>query len=65
MCVHVSICTPTLFLEGEVTFGDVCFSVPFPSTAHQRKTQFSKRKEFEINFAFYFLPSRLFKATSR
>lgn len=40
MCVHVSICTPTLFGKwGHIW--DVCFSVLYPLTAHQKKAQLS------------------------
>lgn len=36
MCVHVSICTPTLFGKWGFIW-DVCFIVLYPLTAHQKK----------------------------
>lgn len=52
MCVHVSICTPTLFGKWSYIW-DVCFSVLYPLTAHQKKAQFSSKsyKEFEGNLS--------------
>lgn len=44
MCVHVSICTPTLFGKWSYIW-DVCFSVLYPLTAHQKKAQFSSKKK--------------------
>lgn len=48
MCVHVSICTPTLFGKWSYIW-DVFFNVLYPLTAHQKKAQFSSKKNVTKN----------------
>lgn len=49
MCVHVSICTPTLF--GKWSYiRDVWVSVLYPLTARQKKAQFLSKKFVSKNF---------------
>ena len=54
MCVHVSICTPTLFGKWGYIW-DVCFHVLFPLTAHQKTAQFSSQEiRGKSIFAFFY-----------